>query len=366
MIESHSTIGPQSMTRSRRMLVRPETTPYYHCFNRCVRRAFLCGEDPVTGRNFEHRRQWMVDRITLLAEVFAVDICAYAIMSNHYHLTVRLAPERVQHWSESEVCDRWMRVFSGPAVIRRWRDNADLTPEERVEVASVLNCWRDRLADLSWFMRCLNENIARRANEEDGCTGRFWEGRFKSQALLDERALVAGMVYVDLNPIRANLADTLEPSYYTSIPARIRQLARRGAPPRWVPPRAERSVRLVPLGGDAEGAEPLPFAFRDYLAAAEWAAHGVQAEKGGAELRDAPRLMRRVGIRAGPFVEHLRAARPAFHDVVGSADAMRAAAKTLGRSFVKGTSAAERLFVSAEQEQESATSQPLQDRKRRY
>jgi len=77
------------------------------------------------------------------------------------------------------------------------------------------------LKDLSWYMRCLNEKVARMANAEDACTGRFWEGRFKSQALLDEAAVVSCMAYVDLNPIRAGICESLETSAFTSIQERL-------------------------------------------------------------------------------------------------------------------------------------------------
>ena len=209
------------MPHPRYRQVSIDNTPYYHCVSRCVRRAFLCGADPVTGFDFEHRRQWIIDRIKLLSSVFAVELCAYAIMSNHYHIVLKVNVDQVMQWSDKEVARRWMQIFNGNLLVHQYLMKAELTKTDLKYVASTITTWRHRLCDLSWFMRCLNEPIARMANAEDHCTGRFWEGRFKSQALLDERALLACMAYVDLNPIRACMAKTPEDSDYTSIQERI-------------------------------------------------------------------------------------------------------------------------------------------------
>ena len=108
------------MTRPRSTLVSVADTPYYHCIGRCVRRAFLCGEDVVTGRSFSHRREWMLERLQLLTETFAINLCAYALMSNHYHLVVKIDVERVSHWSAHEVVARWTRLYSGPSYAQRF------------------------------------------------------------------------------------------------------------------------------------------------------------------------------------------------------------------------------------------------------
>ncbi len=131
--------------------------------------------------------------------------------------------DAVSQWSDEEVARCWLQIFTGPVLIHRYLASVDLSSGERKCVADLIVTWRERLADLSWFMRSLNEPIARMANAEDHCTGRFWEGRFKSQALLDARAVLACMAYVDLNPIRAAMANTPEESDYTSVQERITQ-----------------------------------------------------------------------------------------------------------------------------------------------
>ena len=176
------------MPKPRSLQVSLEATAVYHCISRCVRRAFLCGQDRLTGKNFDHRKQWLVDRMQELAGIFALDLCNYAVLSNHFHLIVRIHCDRAQRWTDDQVAERYAKVF--PHTVRKTRG----LPEP--VRAKQLALWRQRLWDLSWFMRCLNEAIARRANREDECTGRFWEGRFRSQALLDEGALLACMTYV--------------------------------------------------------------------------------------------------------------------------------------------------------------------------
>lgn len=210
------------MPRPRKQLVSVSDTPYYHVTSRCVRRAFLCGEDQLTGRSYEHRRDWIENRVRLLSSLFAIDICAYAVMSNHYHLVVKLSPNDAAMWTDEDILDRWCSLHKGSILVQRYRSGDDLGPAETDTVRDTIAIYRKRLANLSWFMKCLNEPIARQANLEDGCTGHFWEARFTSQALRNEQSLLTCMAYVDLNPIRAGIAKTPESSDYTSIRERLR------------------------------------------------------------------------------------------------------------------------------------------------
>ncbi len=203
------------MTYARSMLIPKGSAGTFHCVSRCVRRAFLCGEDRLTGRSFEHRRQWVEDRIHELAGIFGVAIWGYAVMSNHLHVVVQTLPEAVARWSDDEVAKRWTRLYPPQD------QNAGMQVEVLAGNAKRIKDVRERLAHLSWFMRCLAEPIARAANREDTCKGRFWEGRFKCQALLDEDAVLAAMAYVDLNPVRARICDTLEASVHTCARLRL-------------------------------------------------------------------------------------------------------------------------------------------------
>ncbi len=212
------------MPQSRKTQVSLIDTPYYHCVSRCVRRSFLCGEDKFTGQSYEHRRGWVEERLLFLSSVFSIGICAYAVMCNHTHVVVCVDKDMADGWSTEEVVKRWHQLYQGTLLSQKYQRGDKLSKGECISLDETVTIYRQRLYDISWLMRNLNEYIARQANKEDKCTGRFWEGRFKSQALLDESAVLACMAYVDLNPIRAKMEVTLETSKHTSIQHRIQAL----------------------------------------------------------------------------------------------------------------------------------------------
>jgi len=216
----------------------------FHCISRCVRRAYLCGDAA------EHRRDWVRDRIRAAAASFAVDVLAYAVMSNHLHIVVSTEPGRVIAWTAREVAERW--------AVAHPRTGADGAPVPWSDAAITAKAndgaWvakaRLRLRSLSWFMKSIKEGLARRANRDDGCTGHFWEGRFRSVPLLDQAAVIACMAYVDLNPMRAACAERPETSNFTSVQDRIqaRQAHQRDRVLRTAPPpTSPSSAELVPF-----------------------------------------------------------------------------------------------------------------------
>ena len=171
---------------------------------------------------------WIEERLQELVTIFALDVCGFSIMDNHIHLLLRLDLPRAKAWAADEVVRRWLLlcppkdrygkliVVSAAWLAERARDSQWV--EER----------RTRLANLGWFMKSLKENIARRANRDDQCTGHFFEGRYKSIAILDEASLLATCAYIDLNPVAAGLAPTPEASAHTSIKARVDHCAAQG------------------------------------------------------------------------------------------------------------------------------------------
>ena len=274
------------MTQPRNTIVSLDDTPYYHCVSRCVRRAFLCGKDTYSGQDFEHRRHWLEEKLHKTAEAFAVKLCAYAVMNNHYHVVLHVRRDLVDDWSEREVVKRWHSLFSGNIFSQRFIDGDSLKPIEMKRLSQDIAIWRTRLCDISWYMRIVNEAIARRANAEDNCTGRFWEGRYKSQALLDERALLSCMAYVDLNPIRATMANTPENSEHTSIKLRIESVKSKRTEPK----------TLEEFVGSKPETIGLPFKLIEYIELVDWTGRILRDDKRGYISSELPHILERLSL----------------------------------------------------------------------
>ncbi len=282
------------MTIPRKQQISLSDTPYYHVTSRCVRRAFLCGLDPLNQKSYEHRRQWIEDRIRLLSSLFAIDLCAFSLLQNHFHLVLKLTPEESEPWSTRDVINRWLSLFKGPLLVRRFHEGIPLTKAERATVDDIVELWRKRLTDISWFMKCLNEPIARQANKEDKCTGHFWESRFHCQPLLTEEALLSCLCYVDLNPVRAGIAPTPEAAEHTSIKERIKpqfdvskalkSFVEHGGYADYF--QAEEAIPIKPLaafiGGYADDkCSGIHFEFEDYLELVDFTGRAIRGDKRG-------------------------------------------------------------------------------------
>ena len=183
---------------ARGQIVVEDQVGVYHCIARCVRRAFLCGIDPYTGKDYGHRKDWILDRMRELAGLFAIEVCGYSVMSNHLHLVLRIRPDLAEQWSADEIALRWCRVFPP-------RDDSTGEPIDPGEPdLAMITANPEKLAErrASGEPVVVHEMLVREDCPRRQCrgrsSGRFWAGRFKSVALLDEAAILACSVYVDL------------------------------------------------------------------------------------------------------------------------------------------------------------------------
>jgi hypothetical protein len=240
------------------------------------------------------------------------------------------------------VIQRWERLFSLPVIVQRYLAKEPITQAERDTASELLRKWRIRLHDISWFMRCINEPIARQANKEDGCTGRYWEGRYKSQALLDEKALAACMAYVDLNPVRAGLAEIPEQSEYTSIKARANPIKQN-------PDSTEESNApsgLLPFAGYPRQDMPkgLPFRLKDYLELVDWTGRAILENKRGYIPDHKPPILERLQIDPKHWLYMTQHFESRFKGLVGASYALKAACRKLKLRRTPNLGAAIELF----------------------
>jgi hypothetical protein len=366
------------MALPRSQYVQEGQEGFFHCFNRCVRRAFLCGFDSVTGRSFSHRKEWLVDRLRFLASIFAIEVCAFAVLANHFHNILRTRPDLVANWSDWEIATRWLTLFP-----KRHRNKPkSLSPLEE-DIRALTNYpeliakLRQRLSSVSWFMAKLDEFIARAANKEDGVKGRFWESRFKCQVLLDEAALCSCMVYVDLNPIRAALAATPEDSDYTSIQERIHAwqneieqalcntkstdqnihdnaasgnpvLLAIPEPPSIVSPDSNTTEPwLCPISSDSKNHGILSMTTAEYFDLVDRSGRMTKSGKRGAIDSDLAPILLRIGVNPDAWFETISCFGSIFHVAAGLISNLRTFADRIGRKWLTGVSVARSAFASS-------------------
>ena len=324
------------MPKPREHQVSLDATPYYHCVSRCVRRAFLCGVDSVSGESYEHRRGWLENKLLELPQIFAIQIAAYAIMSNHYHIVLYVDVAHAKSWTDEEVVQRWHQVFKGNLLSQKFDRKEVLSEPELARLKIYIEEWRQRLMDICWFMRVLNEAIAREANAEDGCTGRFWEGRYKSQALLDEAALAACMAYVDLNPVRASMAKTPEKSDYTSIKKRTEKAQATAQANH----QNQQEKQLLPFAGNPKQDMPkgIPMRLTDYLELVDWTGRIIRDDKRGAISSSSEAILTRLGIDESQWLTMTQGFEDCFTTFAGSEGSLRSACEKLEYQRASGLS----------------------------
>ena len=320
----------------RKYLVDDESAGFYHCISRCVRRAYLCGDDPVSGRNCNHRKAWLEKRMLELADIFAVSLYAYAVMDNHYHLVLKIDPKAPLAWSDTEIAERWLLAYPGKLDKPEHAKQREMKKQAILADKTKLAKYRKRLGQLSWFMSRLNEPLAKQSNLEDCVKGRFWESRYQSIPLLDETAVLACMAYVDLNPIRAGVTQTLEDAFYTSIKKRIEKLQL--APMKMNEP-------LTPVNQSSD--ESLySFNLNDYLALVEWTGRAIVHPSKVSIPPQISSIIQRLNLQQGNWLGQIQRLCDGNPTMMGSIDKLREKAQTLKKQWVKGIGQARLLYQS--------------------
>ena len=360
--------------RPRKDVIREDVVGVYHVWTRCVRRAWLCGFDPLTKKDYSYRKAWIYERLAALSQIFAVDACVFAILSNHFHLLLRNRVDLAAQWSDEEVVRRWWQLCP-----ERCDEQGNPAEPTDLEIASLVVDTdrvaelRKRLSSISTFMQYLNQWIAKRANEEDQVTGHFFQERFGCRNLLDEGAILACAIYIDLNEIRARLADCPEHSTNTSayyrILARIRRQQMAAAaeplesvdPMDWLCPIDEQdcapllgpaSAESVVASRECLGSGPaaaiksdvrkkwrhgfLSIGLDEYLDFLDWNARQVIPGKAGAQDECLPPILERLGIAPAFWVKMIENFDRWFRSAAGSPQALAEHAAHTGRKWLQG------------------------------
>lgn len=302
--------------------IDPRKVQIIHAVSRTTRACWLLGDDPLTGKNYDHRKRWVERLIERFAAQFAIDVLAFSILSNHHHQMLRSRPDVVKTWSDTEVARRWMMICPN----RKDAKGNPMAPSDS-ELDLIRNCpikleeIRLRLSDISWWMRLLNQRIAQRSNKEDNASGRFFEDRYKGIPVIDEESVLACSVYVDLNWIRACMAETIEMSDHTSGQLRSQAIRSNTESAKTTESKRERLAdsflapvdlcEVTPLpgpqpnriGGRCSEKGFLSMSANEYLELLDWSARQLATGKRGKTPVDLPPILSRLGLSPTIWLE---------------------------------------------------------------
>ena len=342
---------------ARRKILGNRRKAIFHCWTRCVRGAFLCGHDRATGKDFSHRRRWIVTREEQVAGLFAIDIEFRSEMSNHLHLVLRTRPDVARRWSREEVARRWL---TATRMAKCMSDDLPAPDPKRVKELAKnkkrIARLRRRLSNVSWLMGLLCENIARRANKEDECRGHFWESRYKCRECTDENAILLCGIYVDLNPIMAGEAKSPETARYTSIfqrlEARGQRANARNRADGWLgvltwDRKTERDADRLLLsrtGRRASDQGLLSITLDEYLKLLKWTARLLTSGQRQKIPVDLEAILDRLDLEPDAWQETLESYDTSFCHAVGPPASLEKVARRMGVRHLKGISAARRIF----------------------
>lgn len=318
----------------RKYLVDSESPGFYHCISRCVRRAYLCGNDPASGRNCDHRKGWLEKRMLELSDIFAVSLYAYAVMDNHYHLVLKVDPKMPFDWSDEKIAEHWLLAYPGKLDQPKYAKQRQLKKQAIMADNNKLKKYRKRLGSLSWFMSRLNEPLAKQSNLEDCVKGRFWESRFQSIPLLDETAVLACMAYVDLNPIRAGVVNELEQSLYTSIRKRLTSLCNVAD---------LHYLRLSPVNQCNDNSFS-SFVLSDYLALVEWTGRAIVHPDKAAIPPHITSIFNRLNLQQNHWLSQIQRLTHGQPTMMGSIEKLKLKATDLKKRWLKGMGQARLLY----------------------
>jgi hypothetical protein len=292
-------------------------------------------------------------------------------MNNHLHVIIKSSRSTTESWSAEEVARRWLRLFPKK---RDENGHPEEPSDDHIDAITgnpgLVETYRERLNSISWFMKSLDEWLSRKANKEDNCTGKFWEGRFKCTALKTQGAVLACMQYVDLNPIRSGSVETPEASDFTSAQDRIRAREARIALERYRKERASSKTRspetpdqkkiierltltakrdswLSPIiYNELETEKPfLNMKLDDYLSLLDSTGRNIATDKTGSIPRDLEPLLERMELNIEHWTDTVEHFGKRFYHIAAPVKTLIESASKLGLKWMKGTTGAKSAFT---------------------